>query len=52
MKTLRALSVSERLAVMAGVAATFASVAGFIPGVYPGSCSRYRAVGMASISAT
>jgi hypothetical protein len=34
MKTLRALSVSERLAVMAGVAATIASVAGFIPGVY------------------
>jgi hypothetical protein len=34
MKTLRALSVSERLAVMAGVAAAIASLAGFIPGVY------------------
>ena len=34
MKTLRALSVSERLAAMAGVAAAIASLAGFIPGVY------------------
>jgi hypothetical protein len=34
MKTLRALSISERLAVMAGVAAAIASFAGFIPGVY------------------
>jgi hypothetical protein len=34
MKTLRALSVSERLAAMAGVTATIASLAGFIPGVY------------------
>jgi hypothetical protein len=34
MKTLRALSVSERLAVMAGAAAAIASLAGFIPGVY------------------
>jgi hypothetical protein len=34
MKTLRALSVSERLAVLAGVAAAIASLAGFIPGVY------------------
>jgi hypothetical protein len=34
MKTLRALSVSERLAVVAGVAAAIASLAGFIPGVY------------------
>ena len=34
MKTFRALSVSERLAAMAGVAAVIASLAGFIPGVY------------------
>jgi hypothetical protein len=34
MKSLRALSVSERLAVLAGAAAAVASVAGFIPGVY------------------
>src|ERR1700694_2629315 len=34
MKTLRTLSVSERLAAMAGVAAAIASLAGFIPGVY------------------
>ena len=34
MKTLRALSISERLAVMAGLAAALASIAGFIPGVY------------------
>jgi hypothetical protein len=34
MKTLRALSVSERLALLAGVAAAIASVAGFIPGIY------------------
>jgi hypothetical protein len=34
MKTLRALSVSERLAVLAGAAAAVASLAGFIPGVY------------------
>ena len=34
MKTLRALSGSERLALMAGVAAAIASLAGFIPGVY------------------
>jgi hypothetical protein len=34
MKTLRRLSVSERLAALAGVAAAIASVAGFIPGVY------------------
>jgi hypothetical protein len=34
MKTLRALSVSERLAVLAGSAAALASLAGFIPGVY------------------
>jgi hypothetical protein len=34
MKTLRALSVSERLALIAGVAAALASLAGFIPGVY------------------
>ena len=34
MKTLRALSGSERLAVVAGVAAALASIAGFIPGVY------------------
>jgi hypothetical protein len=34
MKTLRALSVSQRLAACAGVAAAIASLAGFIPGVY------------------
>jgi hypothetical protein len=34
MKTLRALSGSERLAVLAGAAAAVASIAGFIPGVY------------------
>jgi len=34
MRRLRALSVCERLAVMAGVAAAFGSVAGFVPGVY------------------
>jgi hypothetical protein len=34
MKTLRALSVSERLAALAGLAAAIASLAGFIPGVY------------------
>src|ERR1700681_3983645 len=34
MKRLRALSVSERLAAMAGVGAAIASLAGFIPGVY------------------
>src|ERR1700693_5163692 len=34
MKTLRALSVSERLAVLAGIAAAIASLAGFIPGLY------------------
>jgi hypothetical protein len=34
MKTLRALSVSERLAVLAGIAAAIASLAGFVPGVY------------------
>src|SRR6202165_4676129 len=34
MKTLRTLSVSERLAAMARVAAAIASLAGFIPGVY------------------
>jgi hypothetical protein len=34
MKTLRALSVSERLAILAGAAAAVASLAGFIPGVY------------------
>ena len=34
MKTLRALSISERLALIAGVAAALASLAGFIPGVY------------------
>jgi hypothetical protein len=34
MKALRALSVSERLALLAGVAAAIAAVAGFIPGVY------------------
>src|ERR1700686_2948850 len=34
MKTLRVLSVSERLAVMAGLAAALASLAGFIPGAY------------------
>ena len=34
MKTFRALPVSERLAVMAGVAAAIASLAGFIPGLY------------------
>ena len=34
MKTLRALSVSERLTVLAGAAAAIASLAGFIPGVY------------------
>src|SRR6202162_2613314 len=34
MKTLRALSVSVRLAALAGVAAAIASLAGFIPGVY------------------
>ena len=34
MKTFRALSVPERLAAMAGLAAAIASVAGFIPGVY------------------
>ena len=34
MKTLRALSVSERLAALAGVAAALASIAGFISGVY------------------
>ncbi len=34
MKTLRALSVSERLAGLAGAAAAVASLAGFLPGVY------------------
>jgi hypothetical protein len=34
MKTIRALSVSERLALIAGLAAAVASLAGFIPGVY------------------
>ena len=34
MKTLRALRISERLAVIGGVAAAIASLAGFIPGVY------------------
>lgn len=34
MKTLRALSGSERLAALAGAAAAIASLAGFIPGVY------------------
>jgi len=34
MKILRALSVSQRLAAMAGVAAAVASLAGFIPGLY------------------
>jgi len=34
MKVIRALSVSERLAAMAGVVAALASIAGFIPGVY------------------
>lgn len=34
MKTLRHLRISERLAVMAGVAAAIASLAGFVPGVY------------------
>jgi hypothetical protein len=34
MKTLRALSVSERLALLAGVAAAIAALAGFVPGVY------------------
>jgi hypothetical protein len=34
MKTLRALSISERLAGLAGVAAAIAALAGFIPGVY------------------
>src|ERR1700736_5126128 len=34
MKTLRALSVSESFAAMAGLAAAIASLAGFIPGVY------------------
>jgi hypothetical protein len=34
MKSLRALSVSERLALAAGVAAALAALAGFIPGVY------------------
>jgi hypothetical protein len=34
MKTLRAPSVSERLALIAGIAAALASLAGFIPGVY------------------
>jgi hypothetical protein len=34
MKILRALSVSERFAALAGVAAAIASLAGFIPGVY------------------
>src|ERR1700682_2169626 len=33
-KTLHALSSSERLAALAGAAAAFASLAGFIPGVY------------------
>jgi len=34
MKALHALAVSERLALMAGLAAAIASLAGFIPGVY------------------
>src|ERR1700737_4842627 len=34
MKTLRAFSISERLAVMAGVVAALAALAGFMPGVY------------------
>jgi hypothetical protein len=34
MKTIRALSGSDRLAVLAGAAAAIASLAGFIPGVY------------------
>jgi len=34
MKTLRALSVSERLALLAGAGAAIAALAGFIPGVY------------------
>src|ERR1700681_1039726 len=34
MKTLRALSGSDRLAALAGVAAAIASVAGFVPGLY------------------
>jgi hypothetical protein len=34
MRTLRALSVSERLALGAGIAAAVASILGFIPGVY------------------
>jgi hypothetical protein len=34
MKTLRALSIPERLALMAGLAAAIAALAGFIPGVY------------------
>jgi hypothetical protein len=34
MKSIRGLSVSERLAVLAGAAAAVASLAGFIPGVY------------------
>src|ERR1700687_1360585 len=34
MKTLRAFSISERLAVMAGMVAALAALAGFMPGVY------------------
>ena len=34
MKTLRALTISERLAALAGLAAATASIAGFIPGLY------------------
>ena len=34
MKTLRALSGSDRLAALAGVAAAIASIAGFVPGLY------------------
>jgi hypothetical protein len=34
LKTIRALTISERLAALAGIAAAIASIAGFIPGLY------------------
>ena len=34
MKTIRALTLSERLAALAGIVAAIASIAGFIPGLY------------------
>jgi hypothetical protein len=34
LKTIRALTISERLAALAGIAAAIASIAGFVPGLY------------------